>query len=62
VTELARECETLRDNLLALTGRNGWLESKLEERESQMRLLTERKPRPVFWKRILRLSESGGQK
>jgi excisionase family DNA binding protein len=55
VAELASDCEDLRGHVLALTGRNGWLESKLEERESEVRLLTQRDSRPGFWRRLFRI-------
>jgi excisionase family DNA binding protein len=60
--ELSRECETLRASVLALTGRNGWLESKLEERESQMKLLSDRATKPRLWRRLFRFSEPGASK
>lgn len=50
--ELSARHEELRAGMLSLAGRNGWLESKLEERESEIKLLTDEQPRPSWWKRL----------
>jgi hypothetical protein len=55
VAELSQECRTLRESVIALTGRNGWLESKLDERNTEVRLLTDQTTRPGFWRRLLRI-------
>ena len=50
--ELSARHEELRSGMLSLAGRNGWLEGKLEERESEIKLLTDGQPRPPWWKRM----------
>lgn len=50
--ELERRCKTLEDNTLSLSNRNGWLESKLDEREREVKLLTDSQHRPPWWKRL----------
>jgi excisionase family DNA binding protein len=52
LTQLAERHEELRAGMLSLAGRNGWLESKLEERESELRLLTDEQPRASWWRRL----------
>lgn len=50
--ELSARHEELRAGMVSLAGRNGWLESKLEERESEIKLLTDEQPRLSWWKRL----------
>ncbi len=50
--ELTARHEELRAGMLSLAGRNGWLESKLEERESELKLLTDQQHRSSWWKRL----------
>jgi excisionase family DNA binding protein len=52
--ELNERHEELRTGMLSLAGRNGWLESKLEERESEIKLLSDHLPRVSWWKRLFR--------
>lgn len=42
----------LQDGALALSNRNGWLESKLEEREREIKLLTDSQHRVSWFRRI----------
>lgn len=53
--ELSARHEELRAGMLSLAGRNGWLESKLEERESELKLLTDQQRRSPWWKRLFGL-------
>jgi hypothetical protein len=53
LAQLTERHEELRAGMLSLAGRNGWLESKLEERESELRLLTDEQPRVSWWRRLL---------
>ena len=43
---------TLQEGALALANRNGWLESKLEEREREIKLLTDSQHRVSWWRRL----------
>ena len=43
---------TLQEGALALSNRNGWLESKLEEREREIKLLTDSQHRVSWWRRV----------
>ena len=52
VQELQAENASLQETLLGLAGRNGWLESRLDERESELKLLTDERHRPPWWKRL----------
>jgi chromosome segregation ATPase len=52
LAQLSARHEELREGMLSLAGRNGWLESKLEERESELKLLTDEQPRTSWWKRL----------
>lgn len=52
LAQLTERHEELRAGMLSLAGRNGWLESKLEERESELRLLTDEQPRASWWRRL----------
>ena len=54
--ELSRRHRELEELTLTLSNRNGWLESKLEERERHIKLLTDNtknRGRP-WWKRVFR--------
>lgn len=42
---------TLQEGVVSLASRNGWLESKLDERDSEIKLLTDTRKRP-WWKRL----------
>lgn len=50
--ELQEQHSRLQEGVLALSSRNGWLESKLEEREQTIKLLTDSGHTPSWWKRI----------
>lgn len=50
--ELEQRHAALQDGALALANRNGWLESKLEEREQTIKLLTDSRHRVSWWKRL----------
>ncbi|HEX6506649.1 MAG TPA: helix-turn-helix domain-containing protein [Chloroflexota bacterium] len=52
VSRLTEEQARLRDGLVSLATRNGWLESKLEERESELKLLTDSQHSRSWWKRL----------
>ena len=42
----------LQERLVALATRNGWLESRLEEREGAIKLLEDSRPRRSWWRRL----------
>jgi hypothetical protein len=46
----------LQEGALSLSNRNGWLESKLEERETEIKLLEDSRHRRRWWRRLF-----GGQ-
>jgi phage shock protein A len=50
--QLQQQYAATQENTLALATRNGWLESKLEERDQAIKLLTDSKPRRSLWRRI----------
>ncbi|HLJ68045.1 MAG TPA: hypothetical protein VKX16_11860 [Chloroflexota bacterium] len=52
VARLESENEMLRESALALSNRNGWLQGKLEERESEIKLLTDSAPRKSWLRRL----------
>lgn len=52
VRELERRNDDLHQNMVSLATRNGWLESLLEERERDIKLLTDSQPRAPWWRRI----------
>ena len=49
IHEQKQEIEALRAKLEGAIYRNGYLESKLEERESQIKLLTDSQHKPGWW-------------
>jgi hypothetical protein len=49
----------LQETLVSLATRNGWLESKLEEREKEVRLLTDSRRKRPWWKRLFLAEETG---
>jgi excisionase family DNA binding protein len=51
--KLEQQNAVLREGIVALSNRNGWLESKLEEREQAIKLLTDSQHRRPWWKRLL---------
>lgn len=51
--DLSRRRRELEELTLTLSNRNGWLESKLEEREQHIKLLADHQKRP-WWKRLFR--------
>lgn len=52
VQQLEAECATLRDGIVTLSNRNGWLESKLEEREHDIKLLSDSRHKVSWWRRL----------
>jgi excisionase family DNA binding protein len=50
--QLQRQYAAVHDNALTLATRNGWLESKLDERDQAIKLLTDSKPRRSLWRRL----------
>ena len=52
LAQLSVRHEELQAGMVSLAGRNGWLESKLEERESEIKLLTDQHPRAPWWRRL----------
>lgn len=42
----------LQEGTVSLANRNGWLESKLDERDREIKLLQDSQKRPSFWKRL----------
>ncbi|HZS94706.1 MAG TPA: helix-turn-helix domain-containing protein [Chloroflexota bacterium] len=54
----AREAQ-LQESLVALSNRNGWLESKLEEREREVKLLTDGNRRVSWWRRLFGAPATG---
>lgn len=50
--EVEKRNEELHQGLVSLATRNGWLESLLEERERDIKLLTDSHPRPSFLRRL----------
>lgn len=49
----------LQDGVISLSNRNGWLESRLEDRESEIKLLTDSRHRIPWWKRLFGSAEAG---
>lgn len=49
----ARESE-LQGHLLTLATRNGWLESRLDERENTIKLLEDSRHRAPWWRRLFK--------
>ncbi len=47
----------LQDGVISLSNRNGWLESRLDERESEIKLLTDSRHRAPWWKRLFGSAE-----
>jgi hypothetical protein len=43
----------LEEGTVTLANRNGWLESKLDERDREIKLLQDSRRRPSLWKRLL---------
>jgi hypothetical protein len=60
VRRLQEEQRELQESLIALAGRNGWLESRLEEREEQLRMLEDSRPRRRWWHRLTRRGVATG--
>jgi hypothetical protein len=58
VTDLEQQSLVDRDTIIVLSNRNGWLESKLEERESHLRLLSDLRAAQPWWKRLFRSARS----
>lgn len=56
--ELTQRYSALQEGIVSLATRNGWLESKLEEREQTLKLLTDSAKRRPWWKRIFGGSEA----
>jgi excisionase family DNA binding protein len=51
--------QALHEGALVLATRNGWLESKLEERENDLRLLTDSQHRGSWLRRLIRGTNNG---
>lgn len=49
----------LQEGLVSLATRNGWLESRLEEREQHIRLLTDEHRKRSWWRRVFSAREAG---
>lgn len=49
---LQAQYSTLQEGAMALANRNGWLESKLDEREREIKLLEDSGRRPSWWRRV----------
>lgn len=49
---LEERCASLESGTVTLAARNGWLESKLEERDREVQLLTDSQYRPPWWRRL----------
>jgi predicted RNase H-like nuclease (RuvC/YqgF family) len=49
---LEERCAELQREVVTLAGRNGWLESQLQEREKEVRQLTDSHPRRGWWRRF----------
>lgn len=58
--QLEQRNQELQAGLVSLASRNGWLESRLEDREREVRLLTDSRSRPSWWKRLF-LGPQGSQ-
>jgi excisionase family DNA binding protein len=56
VQELRERSRELETGVVSLSNRNGWLESKLEERDQAIKLLTDSRRRVPWWKRVFRLA------
>ncbi len=57
--QLEERHAALQEGALSLATRNGWLESKLEEREQDLKLLTDSRAKRSWWKRVFGLGEAG---
>lgn len=51
--DLQQRYAQLQEGTMSLANRNGWLESKLDERDHEIKLLQDSQRRPSFWKRLL---------
>lgn len=49
----------LQEGLVSLAGRNGWLESRLEEREQHIKLLSDGQRKRAWWRRLFQVREAG---
>jgi excisionase family DNA binding protein len=56
--DLQRQYAGAQENTLALATRNGWLESKLEERDREIKLLTDSKPKRSLWRRVFGMRDT----
>lgn len=52
VRQLEEECSSLRDGVVALSNRNGWLEGKLEDRDTEIKLLSDSQRKISWWRRV----------
>jgi hypothetical protein len=52
IDSLEEQNRETREALVALANRNGWLESRLEEREHELKLLTDSRHRVSWWRRL----------
>lgn len=52
VEALEERCAAMQRDLVALSTRNGWLESQVQEREKQVLQLADENRRTAWWRRI----------
>jgi hypothetical protein len=57
--DLEKRHADLQQGALSLASRNGWLESKLEEREASIKLLSDHHQRLSWWRRVFRSHDGG---
>jgi hypothetical protein len=50
--QLQERYAQLQEGTVSLANRNGWLESKLDERDREIKLLQDSRKKPSFWKRL----------
>ena len=50
--QLEERYARLQEGTVSLANRNGWLESKLDDRNREIKLLQDSRKKPSFWKRL----------